>query len=66
MFQGAHSLGGAVLEGFIEDHTDLSAGIMLFGSYVADITEGEELVPYPVPVLTGNQTVIQMKLKLNI
>ena len=53
VFQGAHSLGGAVLEGFIEEHTDLSSGIMLFGSYVADVVPGEELIPYPVPVLTG-------------
>ena len=36
VFMSGHSLGGVVLETYIRDHANLSSGIILFGSYLAD------------------------------
>jgi hypothetical protein len=48
-----HSLGGIVLEAYIRDHAELSSGIILFGSYLADGFVGPDDNIFPVPVLTS-------------
>ena len=45
VFQSGHSLGGVVLSSYIETHAERSAGIILYGSYVPDLTEED---PYEV------------------
>ena len=47
---GGHSLGGIVLETYIKNHPELSAGIILFGSYLPAGFIGTDDNLFPVPV----------------
>jgi len=54
VYEAGHSLGGIVLETWARDNADMSAGIILFGSYLADGFGGNgETNVFPVPVLTA-------------
>lgn len=54
VFQGGHSLGGVILENWVKENPELSAGIMLYGSYLADGFYGNgDTNMFPVPVLTA-------------
>ena len=54
MFHAGHSLGGIILETWAKDNSELSRGIILFGSYLPDgfFGNGDTNV-FPVPVLTA-------------
>ena len=54
VFQAGHSLGGIMLETWAKDNSDLSSGIILFGSYLPNgfFGNGDTNV-FPVPVLTA-------------
>ena len=49
MFHGAHSLGGGVLQKLVEGDPDISAGLILLGTYLP----GELTADFTVPVLTA-------------
>ena len=51
LYIGGHSLGGIMLETYINDHPDLASGIILLGSYLPDLF-GDVSNQFPVPVLT--------------
>ena len=52
VFHGAHSLGGIVLESFMVTHPEMTAGLIMFGTYLPDLLPGDNN-EYPVPVLTA-------------
>ena len=58
VFHGAHSLGGIVLQSYISGHAELSAGLVMFGTYLPDLSaaagdDGDDDNAFPVPVLTA-------------
>jgi len=52
VFMAGHSLGGVMLETYVQDHPDVAAGIILLGSYLPDLF-GDSSNMFPVPVLTA-------------
>ncbi len=54
VYQAGHSLGGIMLEQWAKDNPELSAGIILFGSYLPNgfFGNGDTNI-FPVPVLTA-------------
>jgi len=52
VYMAGHSLGGIMLETWIEDNPDRAAGIILLGSYLPDLFGSHENV-FQVPVLTA-------------
>ena len=54
MYEAGHSLGGIVLETWAKDNADMSTGIILYGSYLANGFGGNgDTNVFPVPVLTA-------------
>lgn len=42
VFHAGHSLGGIVLSSYLEEHQDLTAGAILYGSYLPDLGRDRE------------------------
>merc|ERR1712051_368355 len=54
VYEAGHSLGGIVLETWAKDNADMSTGIILYGSYLANGFGGNgDTNVFPVPVLTA-------------